>query len=142
MPETEKTTSSAAQTEAWAGELARTLPAPLVIALEGDLGAGKTTFVRGFVRGLPGGDSVIVQSPTFALMRRYPTTPPVRHLDLYRLQERGADDDVEALGLLDEIDSGFTLVEWPLPLRWPVPVARLLIEPLSPRRRRLRLSLP
>lgn len=148
LPQTETTTSSASQTEAWAGALARSLSSPLVILLDGDLGAGKTTFVRGFVRGLPGGDRVVVQSPTFALMRRYATTPPVRHLDLYRLQDSAgsghgaAHGDVDSLGLLDELDDGFTLVEWPLPLDWPVPVARLVIEPLSPRRRRLRLSLP
>ena len=58
------------------GKALGALGAPLVIALNGPLGAGKTAFVRGLVHGLPGGETLRVQSPTFALARTYATTPP------------------------------------------------------------------
>ncbi len=141
------TTSSAKATEAQAAGLAQQWLAagrmPLVVHLEGDLGAGKTTFVRGFVRALPGGADVVVQSPTFALARTYPTTPPVHHLDLYRLQETGDAHSVVELGLVDLCSDGFSFVEWPLPQTpWTAPVARVTLQVLSPRRRALRVELP
>lgn len=138
------TTSSASQTKAFARTLAARLVPPLVIRLDGPLGAGKTTFVQGFVAGLDGGDAVLVQSPTYALMRSYSTTPPVHHLDLYRLHEAGGDprDSLEALGILDAIDDGFTLVEWPGEVPWPIAVARVQITPLSARKRRIDVIVP
>ena len=140
------TTSSAKATSAFASSLAARLKAPLVLTLDGDLGAGKTTFVRGFVAGLvaAGQAPPLVQSPTYALMKRYPTSPPVHHLDLYRLHESGADvlDALEALGLLDVMDDGFSLVEWPLPVRWPVASGRIVLSVLSPRRRRIDVWIP
>ncbi len=135
------TSSSAKQTAAFAHDLAKRLKAPLVLSLEGDLGAGKTTFVRGFVAGLvaAGQTPPLVQSPTYALMKRYETSPPVHHLDLYRLHETSSDvlSSLEALGLLDAIDDGFSLIEWPLPVAWPVPSGRVVITVLSPRRRKI-----
>lgn len=103
---------SARATEALGARLARALTPPAVVLLDGDLGAGKTTLTRGFVRALPGGDAVLVQSPTFALARTYPTTPVVHHLDLYRLDDDGA---LDALGLRDLLDDpvAVSLVEWP-----------------------------
>ena len=140
------TTSSAKATSAFASSLATRLKAPLVLTLDGDLGAGKTTFVRGFVAGLvPAGQAApLVQSPTYALMKRYSTSPPVHHLDLYRLHESGGDplDSLEALGLLDVMDDGFSLVEWPLPVRWPVAMGRIVLSVLSPRRRRIDVWIP
>jgi tRNA threonylcarbamoyladenosine biosynthesis protein TsaE len=138
------TTSSAAQTRAFAADVATKLRAPLVLRLEGPLGAGKTTFVQGFVAGLGGGAGLVVQSPTYALMRRYETTPPTNHLDLYRLHEAGGDprDSLEALGILDAIDDGFTLVEWPGTIEWPVAVGTVQITALSARKRRVDVSVP
>lgn len=138
------TTSSAKQTMAFAADLAARLKAPLLLALHGPLGAGKTTFVRGFVAGLAGNAGIMVQSPTYALMRRYETVPPVHHLDLYRLHETGADplDSLEALGVLDVIDEGFSLVEWPGEAMWPVASGTVEITQLSPRRRQLRVMVP
>ena len=140
------TTSSAKQTQAFAEALAKRLKAPLVLSLEGDLGAGKTTFVRGFVAGLvkSGAALPLVQSPTYALMKRYETSPPVHHLDLYRLHETSSDvlSSLEALGLLDVMDDGFSLVEWPLPVQWPVPSGRVTITVLSPRRRKIEVFVP
>jgi tRNA threonylcarbamoyladenosine biosynthesis protein TsaE len=141
------TTSSAKATESWATTLAARVVSegrvPLVLLLEGDLGAGKTTFARGFVRGLQGGADVVVQSPTFALARTYPTAPPVHHLDLYRLHDTGSPDSVVELGLVDQCAEGLSLVEWPIAgTVWAAPVGRVQMTTLSPRRRRLHVTLP
>jgi tRNA threonylcarbamoyladenosine biosynthesis protein TsaE len=138
------TTSSAAATRAFASALAARLVTPLVLRLEGPLGAGKTSFVQGFVQGLPGGATLVVQSPTYALMRSHATQPPVHHLDLYRLHEAGGDphDSLEALGILDAIDDGFTLVEWPGTVTWPIACGDIRITPLSARRRRIDVTIP
>lgn len=110
----ERETTSDEETEAFAAEIALQASAPLVLLLDGELGAGKTTFARGFVSALDGGDGVLVQSPTFALARTYATTPPVHHFDLYRL---GTDVEraLEELGIIDMLrdDEAFALVEWP-----------------------------
>jgi tRNA threonylcarbamoyladenosine biosynthesis protein TsaE len=142
-----ETTSSAKATETLAASLARRLVeearVPLVLLLTGDLGAGKTTFVRGFVRALPGGENVVVQSPTFALARTYPTAPPVHHLDLYRLQDTGSADSVVELGLVDQCGDGISFVEWPIAgTPWSAPSGRVSIDIVSPRRRRIRIELP
>ena len=142
-----ETTSSAKATEALAARLAKKLVdegrVPLVLSLRGDLGAGKTTFVRGFVRGLQGGADVVVQSPTFALARTYPTTPPVHHLDLYRLQDTGTADSVVELGLVDLCEDGVSFVEWPVSgTPWAAPVGSVDIAIASARRRSIRIVLP
>ena len=112
MPERTLISNSEEETEAIAAELGRTLATPQVIALEGDLGAGKTTFVRAFVRALMHGEKVRVKSPSFALHHEYATLPVCHHLDLYRLSNA---HHIEELGLLEIIDSatGFVLIEWP-----------------------------
>jgi tRNA threonylcarbamoyl adenosine modification protein YjeE len=134
-----------AATERFAGVLARGVRAPLVLLLEGDLGAGKTTFARGFVRALPGGDKAQVQSPTFALARSYPTTPPVHHLDLYRLEELATPLlALEELGLLEMLEdpAAVSLVEWPRDLALPaLRVGRVVLTEQG-RGRRARVDLP
>lgn len=55
-----------------------------IILFYGDLGSGKTTFTRGFIEALPGGENAEVSSPSFTLCNSYPTTPSVIHCDLYR----------------------------------------------------------
>jgi tRNA threonylcarbamoyl adenosine modification protein YjeE len=102
---------------------------PLVLTLQGTLGAGKTTFVRSLVAALPGGVDVVVQSPTFALLRTYATTPAVHHMDLYRLVDvEGAARAARDLGLLDEIH-GLAVVEWPIAdIDWGVPVVEAVID--------------
>lgn len=83
------------------------------ILLSGPLGAGKTTLVRGLVSALPGGGQARVASPSFTLANRYPTVPPVVHIDLYRLNgslERGiVPEEVE--DALDDTDV-LAIVEW------------------------------
>jgi tRNA threonylcarbamoyladenosine biosynthesis protein TsaE len=107
-----RTASTAEETEAFGADLARARPPErfLVIELSGDLGAGKTTLVRGFLRecGVRGP----VRSPTYTLVETYPVgSMTFVHLDLYRLS--GA-SELENLGLRDLAGSGYTwLVEWP-----------------------------
>src|SRR6185436_17045742 len=80
-----QTSHSVADTERIAGELARTLRSGEVVALHGELGAGKTQFTRGVVRAL-GGDVHAVSSPTFVLLNVYDTARlKVFHLDAYRV---------------------------------------------------------
>ena len=103
-------TSSAAQTEEAAAALAPALRPGDLLLLNGGLGAGKTAFVRGLVRGLQG-DENEVSSPTFALMNRYEARLPVFHFDLYRLS---SEEEVLDLGF-DEIffgGEGVCAVEW------------------------------
>jgi len=102
---------SVADTERIAAELARELRAGDCIALYGDLGAGKTQFVRGIVTAL-GGEPASVSSPTFVLLNVYPTpTLRVFHLDAYRVS--GA-EDFEAIGFTELLEQGGVVaVEWP-----------------------------
>jgi tRNA threonylcarbamoyl adenosine modification protein YjeE len=81
-----------------------------VVGIQGDLGSGKTVFVRGVLRGL-GGDASQVHSPTFTLVNLYQASRgPVHHIDLYRL--RGA-SDLEGIGFQEIVrGDGITLVEW------------------------------
>ena len=85
------TTHSTAQTEEAAAALSPYLKDGDVLLLHGGLGAGKTAFVRGLVRGL-GGDENEVSSPTFALMNQYEGRLTVYHFDLYRLGGPGEDE--------------------------------------------------
>ena len=96
--------------------------------LRGELGAGKTTWTRGFVSGL-GGDPDQVASPTYAVLHRYQTPKGrVFHLDLYRLGEAGS----WSLGLEEQVTAeDFLVVEWagrsgPWPTPW---VAELVLDP-------------
>ena len=111
-------TADTAATERIGAQLALTLAPGDVVLLSGDLGAGKTTLVRGAARAL--GVSTPVTSPTFAIAHRYPASGPgpgrpglvaVSHLDLYRLGDLGAEDpDL----LADYIGADtISFVEWP-----------------------------
>ena len=116
-------TASPAQTEAWARELARTLKAGDIVALEGDLGAGKTTLVRGLAAGL-GIDAREVSSPTFALMNEYEGEQlTLVHIDAYRLNtaEELAGLGWEAL-LADR--AVVIAVEWPSKVEGALPPHR------------------
>jgi tRNA threonylcarbamoyladenosine biosynthesis protein TsaE len=107
----ERISHSVRETEAIAAELARTLSGGEVIALYGELGAGKTQFTRGLVIGL-GGDGRDVSSPTFVLLNVYETPRlKVFHLDAYRVT--GA-DDFDAIGFSELLEQGgVVVVEWP-----------------------------
>ena len=101
-------TASPAETEALAARLAARLAVGDVVAVSGELGAGKTTFVRGAARAL--GFAGTVSSPTFTIGHRYEAPTPVAHLDLYRLTGL----DAEEWGDLEPyFDGTVAFVEWP-----------------------------
>jgi tRNA threonylcarbamoyl adenosine modification protein YjeE len=127
------TTSSSAETEAAGEQFGKELRQGDLVLLAGDLGAGKTTFVRGVVRG--SGSPAHVASPTFQLVRVYSGPVQIAHVDLYRL-EAGA--ELGDLGLEELLDQGAVLVEWGDRLEAPEG-ALLSIEHLGGDRRRLRL---
>ena len=104
----ECTTSSPAETEALAARLAGALRAGDVVGVSGELGAGKTTFVRGAARAL--GVEGPVSSPTFTIGHRYEAPVPVAHLDLYRIA--GLDPE-EWADLEPYFDGTVAFVEWP-----------------------------
>lgn len=115
MTSTEFVSDSPAATEAFAAQWAQTLQPDTVILLKGDLGAGKTTFIRGLARGL--GISEPVRSPTFTLIHEYTIQQPphlkglpLLHLDLYRIE---TPEQLGTLGL-DEIleRGGIVAIEW------------------------------
>jgi tRNA threonylcarbamoyladenosine biosynthesis protein TsaE len=100
--------ASAEETEELAGRLARGLGPGDVVTVSGELGAGKTTFVRGACRAL--GIEVPVTSPTFTIGHRYPGNPDVSHLDLFRFQGFSA---AEWGDLEPYFEAAITFVEWP-----------------------------
>jgi tRNA threonylcarbamoyladenosine biosynthesis protein TsaE len=126
-------TTSPAETEAAGEQFGERLAQGDLVLLKGDLGAGKTTFVRGLMRGV--GSPAHVASPTFQLVRVYPGRVQIAHVDLYRLED-GA--DLAGLGLDELLDQGAVVVEWGDRLEAPE-AALLSIEHLGGDRRHLRL---
>jgi tRNA threonylcarbamoyladenosine biosynthesis protein TsaE len=112
-----RTTHSESDTMAVAREFAATLRAGDVVLLSGDLGAGKTAFVRGLAGGL-GANPDDVSSPTFTLVHEYRGGRlPLYHADLYRLQRT----TIEELGLDERaVDQGVLAIEWPERLTYPI----------------------
>jgi len=102
-------TDSPEQTLDLAADFARSLPEGTVVAISGDLGAGKTLFAQGMARGLGVKDHVT--SPTFTLINEYQGRVAFYHMDLYRLDN---EEEILDLGLEEYFQSsGITLVEWP-----------------------------
>jgi len=102
---------SAAQTKKIARDLGKKLEAGDVVTLQGELGAGKTTFVKGLAKALGVRSEKEVSSPTFVVIHEYSGRLPLYHLDWYRLEYvKGADRE-----MAEECFSGkgVTLVEWP-----------------------------
>lgn len=102
-------TESAAETERLGEELARELAPGDVVLVSGELGAGKTTLIRGAARAL--GVTEPVTSPTFTIGNRYRGRVPVSHLDLYRLEDMGTEDPALLADYLGPDSIAF--VEWP-----------------------------
>jgi len=100
--------TSAEATEAAGERLGRTLGPGAVVALTGELGAGKTCFVQGLVRGL--GATIRATSPTFVLVNEYKGRVPIHHVDAYRT---GSMTELMDFGLLEMVGGeGVTLIEW------------------------------
>ncbi|WP_421382877.1 tRNA (adenosine(37)-N6)-threonylcarbamoyltransferase complex ATPase subunit type 1 TsaE [Bacillus salacetis] len=118
----ELVTSSPEQTGEFAGRLAELLQENDVLTLEGDLGAGKTTFTKGLAKGL--GIKRNVNSPTFTIIKEYQGRLPLYHMDVYRL-----DDSFEDLGFDEYFNGGgVTVVEWAHLIKEQLPDERLAIS--------------
>jgi len=116
------TLTDEAATERLAVALAPALVPGDVVALAGDLGAGKTVLARALIRALTGDPDEEVPSPTFTLVQSYDSgSGTIWHFDLYRL---GGPDEVVELGW-DEAAAGIALVEWPERLGPLLPATRL-----------------
>jgi tRNA threonylcarbamoyladenosine biosynthesis protein TsaE len=103
-------TGSARQTMSWGTRLGRLLEGGEIIALIGELGAGKTCFVQGVTKGLEIGKDAWIRSPSFTLINEYHGRLPVYHIDLYRIETRA---HLEGLNLREYLYSdGVSLIEW------------------------------
>ncbi len=110
---TEISSVSPEETEAAGERLGRALRPGAVVALTGELGAGKTCFIQGLVRGL--GAAGRATSPTFVLVNQYKGRVPIHHVDAYRTQSL---TEMIDLGLLELMSGeGVTLIEWADKLR-------------------------
>jgi tRNA threonylcarbamoyladenosine biosynthesis protein TsaE len=113
-----------AEFEALAAAFARTLRAGDVVALEGGLGSGKTTFVAAAVRAL--GNRAEVASPTFTFWHRYGGSPPLEHLDLYRVEDPR---EASELGLEEAFGAeGIVFIEWPGRLPGLIPATAIRVR--------------
>lgn len=94
------------QMRAWARDFAKTLTAPCVVALYGDLGMGKSEIARTIIQTLRGADTV-VPSPTFTIVQNY---DGISHFDLYRIEDAS---ELTEIGLEHAMQNDITLIEWP-----------------------------
>lgn len=132
--------ASPAETAALGARIAASLAPGDTVALEGDLGAGKTTLARAILLALGFADSV--PSPTFTLVQRYETPRlTVAHFDLYRVER---EDEIEELGLDDSLVEGAALIEWPehAGSRLPADALHVQFFTVDETSRRVRLSGP
>lgn len=119
------TTRSVRETQDLGQKIGSLIKQPLIIALTGDLGCGKTAFVQGLAKGLEVPDGYYITSPTFTLINEYPGRHPLVHMDLYRLENI---DDLEDIGL-DEMLYGQAVIaiEWADKLSDNLPTRHLLL---------------
>jgi tRNA threonylcarbamoyladenosine biosynthesis protein TsaE len=137
MCSVDRVTSSASETESLAAGLARRLVAGDVVAVSGELGAGKTTFVRGAARAL--GVTEPVASPTFTIGHRYDAPVPVAHLDLYRVSSLATEEWAD---LEPYFDGTIAFVEWPENAGGWLPHPRVVVtlEHVDPTHRSVRID--
>lgn len=93
-------------TRRWAREFAKTLRAPVTVALHGDLGMGKSEIARAIIQELRG-ENTVVPSPTFTIVQNY---DGISHFDLYRITDAS---ELTEVGLSYAIQNDITLIEWP-----------------------------
>lgn len=94
------------ETHKWARDFAKTLKAPCVVALHGDLGMGKSEIARTIIQTLRG-ENTVVPSPTFTIVQNY---DGISHFDLYRIEDKS---ELTEIGLPYAIQNDITLIEWP-----------------------------
>jgi tRNA threonylcarbamoyladenosine biosynthesis protein TsaE len=122
VPKQEFETQSSDETIGRGREIGASLQPPLLILLEGELGAGKTTLTKGIASGFGAATEEEITSPTFTLIHKYSGgRVPVYHIDLYRIE---GPRDLHTLGLEDIFDqNAIVIVEWPdrlqIKLDWP-----------------------
>ena len=124
MEEIIKITHSKEETMSLAKDMANKLPDGITLTFSGDLGAGKTTFVRGLAEGL--NIKEVVQSPTFNIMKIYHKgSRPLIHIDAYRLADINTD-----IGLDEYIgyETGITVIEWPMYISKLIPDNAIEVE--------------
>jgi tRNA threonylcarbamoyladenosine biosynthesis protein TsaE len=134
------TTSSPEETLALGRQLAAELRPPALVLLQGDLGAGKTTLVKGIVSGLGLAGEDEVTSPSFVFVHAFRNGIRVYHVDLYRIEGAA---ELETLGLDDLLaEEAIVVVEWAERLRFvpPMPVVQVRLEVLSDQQRRIRVQ--
>ncbi|MEE4262435.1 MAG: tRNA (adenosine(37)-N6)-threonylcarbamoyltransferase complex ATPase subunit type 1 TsaE [Desulfobacteraceae bacterium] len=119
------TTRSVRETQDLGQKIGSLIKQPLIIALAGDLGCGKTAFVQGLAKGLEVPDGYYITSPTFTIINEYPGRHPLVHMDLYRLENI---DGLEDIGL-DEMLYGQAVIaiEWADKLSDNLPTRHLLL---------------
>jgi tRNA threonylcarbamoyladenosine biosynthesis protein TsaE len=128
------------ETLEWGAQLAKKLKPPRVIALEGELGAGKTLLAKGIARGLQMSPKNVVSSPTFTLINEYAGRCPIYHMDLYRIET--AEEFCE-LGYEDYFyGKGITLVEWAERIKELLPpdALRIRLKVIGPNEREIECS--
>ena len=113
-----------AATIALGEDLALALKAGDCVALSGDLGAGKSTFARAFLRAMADDETLEVPSPTFTLVQSYELRIPVAHFDLYRLADAS---ELYELGFDEALSDGICLVEWPEKAEEALPADRITL---------------
>lgn len=129
-------TDSTAATMALGKQLSSELEAGDVLALYGDLGAGKTHLVKGIASGF-GVDPELVTSPTFTLIQEYTTDPPLYHLDVYRVEHLY---ELERIGVEEYLyRDGICIIEWPERMEeiLPVETIRIRLAHLGDQHRRI-----
>ncbi len=130
---------SPAATRQIAARIGRRVTPGMVLALEGDLGSGKTCFVQGLARGLGVPPEVYVTSPSYTLVNSYEGRLPLHHVDLYRLAEADLDD----IGLYDLMTPpAVTAIEWPERMAQdrPADILEVRLQVTAADRRRLTLA--
>ncbi|MFQ5696599.1 MAG: tRNA (adenosine(37)-N6)-threonylcarbamoyltransferase complex ATPase subunit type 1 TsaE [Terriglobia bacterium] len=140
MTSRDVTTSSPEETTALGRALARGLEPPALVLVYGELGAGKTTLVKGMVAGLGLAAENEVTSPSFVLVNSYGNPAQLHHVDLYRIEGRA---ELETLGLDDLLaERAIVVVEWAERLPWtePAGAVRIHLDLVSDQQRRIRVE--
>lgn len=119
-------TTSFQETQKLAANFAKNLPKGAVVAFFGDLGCGKTTFIKGLVSALAKNKKVNVNSPTFIYLNIYKVKFPIYHFDLYRIKNK---NHFYAMGFEEYLSSdGICLIEWAENIKEILPPNAIIIK--------------